>query len=59
MKSKAFGTIFISIFLLLISSTLTAAVNDPQVEIGNITRIKGQRVNQLIGYGIVLSLIHI
>jgi len=56
MKSKAFGTIFISIFLLLISSTLTAAVNDPQVEIGNITRIKGQRVNQLIGYGIVVGL---
>lgn len=40
----------------LIIFSAAAAANDPQVEIGNITRIKGQRVNQLIGYGIVVGL---
>ena len=41
---------------LLIILSATAAANDPEVEIGNITRIKNQRVNQLIGYGIVVGL---
>lgn len=37
-------------------SLTAAAASNPEVEIGNITRIKGQRVNQLIGYGIVVGL---
>src|SRR6056297_1211697 len=41
---------------LLIILSATAAANDPEVEIGNITRIKGMRTNQLIGYGIVVGL---
>lgn len=52
--------ILVILLLLLISLSLNiktaAAANDPEVEIGNITRIKGQRVNQLIGYGIVVGL---
>ncbi|TDO94488.1 flagellar P-ring protein precursor FlgI [Halanaerobium saccharolyticum] len=49
------------IFLIIIISACilfgtAAAANNPVVEIGNITRIKGQRVNQLIGYGIVVGL---
>jgi flagellar P-ring protein precursor FlgI len=47
--------LFILISLLVLVNT-AAAANDPEVEIGNITRIKGQRVNQLIGYGIVVGL---
>ena len=43
------------IFLLVILTSVVSA-NDPEVEIGNITRIKGMRVNQLIGYGIVVGL---
>ena len=51
----------ISVFILFILTLLivlgpAAAANDPEVEIGNITRIKNQRVNQLIGYGIVVGL---
>ena len=42
-------------FLLSILNS-AAAANDPEVEIGNITRIKGKRVNQLTGYGIVVGL---
>ena len=50
-----------SVYIILVMSLLiilsaTAAANDPEVEIGNITRIKNQRVNQLIGYGIVVGL---
>jgi len=50
-----------SVFILFILTLLivlgpAAAANDPEVEIGNITRIKNQRVNQLIGYGIVVGL---
>src|SRR6056297_2198069 len=41
---------------LLIILSATAAANDPEVEIGNITRLKGVRENQLIGYGIVVGL---
>ncbi len=55
------GKLKISVFILFILTLLivlvpAAAANDPEVEIGNITRIKNQRVNQLIGYGIVVGL---
>lgn len=41
----------------ILSGTVFAAVNnDPEVMIGNITRISSLRVNQLIGYGIVVGL---
>src|SRR5690554_5305512 len=45
------------IFLLFFSfSILAASTEDPIVEIGNITRIKGARENQLFGYGLVMGL---
>lgn len=47
--------IILTLLFIFLSITATAAKN-PEVEIGNITRIKGQRVNQLIGYGIVVGL---
>ena len=54
-KNFVFILFFIITVLIFLSTTATAA-NDPVVEIGNITRLKGQRVNQLIGYGIVVGL---
>ena len=48
--------VILMISVLIIFNTAAAAANDPVVEIGNITRIKGLRVNQLIGYGIVVGL---
>ncbi|MFP4372281.1 MAG: flagellar basal body P-ring protein FlgI [Halanaerobium sp.] len=44
------------IILIILTSTAAVSANNPEVEIGNITRIKGQRVNQLIGYGVVVGL---
>ncbi|MGP3777287.1 flagellar basal body P-ring protein FlgI [Halanaerobium saccharolyticum] len=55
MKERILVLVLLSIFIILISSTISAA-NDPEVEIGNITRLKGQRINQLLGYGIVVGL---
>lgn len=48
--------VVVIISLVLIFAPTAAAANDPEVEIGNITRIQSQRVNQLIGYGIVVGL---
>ena len=48
--------IFLVVILIMFFSLTAAAANNPEVEIGNITRIKGQRVNQLVGYGIVVGL---
>lgn len=45
-----------SILILVMLSSAAAAQNDPEVEIGNITRLDGMRANQLIGYGIVVGL---
>lgn len=47
---------FLIVIIIILISTVAISANDPQVEIGNITRIKGQRVNQLIGYGVVVGL---
>lgn len=47
--------ILFSLLFLFISPVLTAA-QSTEVEIGNITRLKGVRENQLIGYGIVVGL---
>ncbi|TDP89227.1 flagellar P-ring protein precursor FlgI [Halanaerobium saccharolyticum] len=55
-KNKSSVIILIAILVLLFSAAFNAAANDPEVEIGNITRLKGQRVNQLLGYGIVVGL---
>ena len=55
-KNKSSVIILTVILVLLFSTAFNAAANDPEVEIGNITRLKGQRVNQLIGYGIVVGL---
>lgn len=55
-KQKKSVIILLILISLLIFSNTSAAANDPEVEIGNITRIKGQRINQLIGYGIVVGL---
>lgn len=44
------------LLLSLITVVPVLAADNPEVEIGNITRIKGQRINQLIGYGIVVGL---
>jgi flagellar P-ring protein precursor FlgI len=50
-------TVIILIMISILSGTVFAAVNnDPEVMIGNITRISSLRVNQLIGYGIVVGL---
>lgn len=51
-----FVILLLIVFSLSIFSTSVSANNDPEVEIGNITRIKSMRVNQLIGYGIVVGL---
>jgi flagellar P-ring protein precursor FlgI len=55
MKERILLAVIFLVFMVLISSSLYAA-NDPEVEIGNITRLKGQRVNQLLGYGVVVGL---
>jgi len=55
-KKKNSVVILLVLISLLIFVNTAAAANNPVVEIGNITRIKGQRVNQLIGYGIVVGL---
>lgn len=55
-KPKNSILILLVLISLLIFLNTAIAANDPEVEIGNITRIKGQRVNQLIGYGIVVGL---
>ena len=54
-KSRFLLKLFIISFIFLLFSS-SAAANNPQVEIGNITRLKGMRSNQLIGYGIVVGL---
>lgn len=48
--------IVLTLFLIVLLTVNTAAQNDPEVEIGNITRLRGMRANQLIGYGIVVGL---
>lgn len=48
--------IVLVILLMFLLNPALIAANNPEVEIGNITRIKSQRVNQLIGYGIVVGL---
>ncbi|MFN2340989.1 MAG: flagellar basal body P-ring protein FlgI [Halanaerobium sp.] len=55
-KQKKLVLILLVLISFIIFLNTAAAANDPEVEIGNITRIKGQRVNQLIGYGIVVGL---
>jgi flagellar P-ring protein precursor FlgI len=56
-REKYFINIFVlSLLLLLIMTAVAAAQNDPEVEIGNITRLRGMRANQLIGYGLVVGL---
>ncbi len=58
MSSKYKILLLVFILLLTVLSPVTGAsgFQDPMVEIGNITRIKGIRDNQLIGYGIVIGL---
>lgn len=57
LKKRDTSIIFLIIIILVfVLFGTAAAANNPVVEIGNITRIKGQRVNQLIGYGIVVGL---
>lgn len=46
--------LYITIIFLLFTSA--AAAQNTEVEIGNITRLKGIRENQLMGYGIVVGL---
>lgn len=54
---KKFIILFITLIILLQSLPLLAAsINDPIVAIGDITRIKGIRDNQLIGTGLVIGL---
>jgi len=56
-REKHFINIVVLVLLMLFILTFsTAAQNDPEVEIGNITRLDGMRTNQLIGYGIVVGL---
>jgi flagellar P-ring protein precursor FlgI len=56
-REKFFINILISsLIMIFILTTAAAAQNDPEVEIGNITRLDGMRANQLIGYGIVVGL---
>jgi len=47
---------FTMIFVMVFSLNAGAQEHDPIVEIGNITRIDGERDNHLIGYGIVVGL---
>ncbi|HMA60042.1 MAG TPA: flagellar basal body P-ring protein FlgI [Halanaerobiales bacterium] len=60
MKLKYKKSLLILTVLLILPMVLTLNIQaqnqDPIVKIGNITRIKGIRDNQLIGYGIVVGL---
>jgi len=51
-KIKVVALLIMVLFTFQFSTTAA----EPSVEIGNITRIKGMRENQLIGYGIVVGL---
>ncbi|MFW6273415.1 MAG: flagellar basal body P-ring protein FlgI [Halanaerobium sp.] len=55
-KKHFINILVLSLLLLLIMTAAAAAQNDPEVEIGNITRLRGMRANQLIGYGLVVGL---
>ncbi|MFP4661013.1 MAG: flagellar basal body P-ring protein FlgI [Halanaerobiales bacterium] len=56
-KHKLYRFIITLLVVLLMSSLACAATyNDPVVRIGDITRIKGVRNNQLYGFGLVIGL---
>lgn len=58
LKYKFMIILVISLLFLIswVQILAAATVEDPLVKIGNITRIKGIRDNQLIGYGLVIGL---
>ena len=57
-RKKIYLNIIISLFIcsILLSYLVTIQANDPVVQVGHITRIKGIRDNQLMGFGIVMGL---
>lgn len=56
LNKKITSVIIIFTIFLFSFGSLVFAAQDPEVEIGNITRLRGERTNQLIGYGIVVGL---
>lgn len=56
LKTTLFKKIIVLTLIFLVFPFIVEAAEYTEVEIGNITRIKGVRENQLFGYGIVVGL---
>ena len=57
--SKKYYLLFVQILIIILFTTAVvsaASYDDPVVAIGDITRIKGIRENQLFGFGLVIGL---